>query len=59
MVYPDLWAGNRMTDASGASWLIDPSCHWGHREQDLAMMRLFGSSYVAPTMRAFRATVGE
>lgn len=42
LVHGDLWAGNRVVDASGASWLIDPSCHWGHREQDIAMMQLFG-----------------
>ena len=42
VVHGDLWAGNRMVDAHGASWLIDPSCHWGHREQDIAMMHLFG-----------------
>lgn len=42
VVHGDLWAGNRLIDASGASWLIDPSCHWGHREQDIAMMQLFG-----------------
>lgn len=42
LVHGDLWAGNRMVDSSGASWLIDPSCHWGHREQDIAMMHLFG-----------------
>lgn len=42
VVHGDLWAGNRMVDASGASWLIDPSCHWGHREEDIAMMQLFG-----------------
>lgn len=42
LVHGDLWAGNRMIDASGANWLIDPSCHWGHREQDIAMMHLFG-----------------
>lgn len=42
VVHGDLWAGNRMVDAGGRSWLIDPSCHWGHREQDIAMMHLFG-----------------
>ena len=26
----------------GISWLIDPAAHGGHREFDLAMMRLFG-----------------
>lgn len=42
LVHGDLWAGNRLVDAQGRNWLIDPACHWGHREQDLAMMMLFG-----------------
>jgi fructosamine-3-kinase len=29
-------------DASGAPWLIDPAAYGGHREVDLAMLRLFG-----------------
>ena len=41
-LHGDLWAGNRMVDRSGRSWLIDPAAHGGHREFDLAMMRLFG-----------------
>jgi fructosamine-3-kinase len=41
-LHGDLWAGNRLIDRSGRSWLIDPACHGGHREYDLAMMRLFG-----------------
>ena len=41
-LHGDLWAGNRMVDASGQSWLVDPAAHGGHREFDLAMMRLFG-----------------
>lgn len=41
-VHGDLWAGNRMVDGDGVSWLIDPASHGGHREFDLAMMRLFG-----------------
>ena len=31
-----------MVDTAGESWLIDPAAHGGHREFDLAMMRLFG-----------------
>ncbi len=42
MLHGDLWAGNRMVDTAGQSWLIDPACFGGHREFDLAMMRLFG-----------------
>ena len=41
-LHGDLWAGNRVIDAKGESWLIDPACHGGHREFDLAMMQLFG-----------------
>ncbi len=41
-LHGDLWAGNRLIDVKGESWLIDPAAHGGHREFDLAMMRLFG-----------------
>jgi len=41
-LHGDLWAGNRLVDRRGHSWLIDPAAHGGHREFDLAMMRLFG-----------------
>jgi fructosamine-3-kinase len=41
-LHGDLWAGNRLVDERGRSWLIDPAAHGGHREFDLAMMRLFG-----------------
>ena len=41
-LHGDLWAGNRVVDTAGSSWLIDPAAHGGHREFDLAMMRLFG-----------------
>lgn len=41
-LHGDLWAGNRLVGTRGQSWLIDPAAHGGHREFDLAMMRLFG-----------------
>jgi len=41
-LHGDLWAGNRVVGSGGVSWLIDPAAHGGHREFDLAMMRLFG-----------------
>ena len=41
-LHGDLWAGNRLVDGTGRSWLVDPAAHGGHREFDLAMMRLFG-----------------
>jgi len=41
-LHGDLWSGNLMCDADGAPCLIDPAVYGGHREIDLAMMRLFG-----------------
>ncbi|MDT5205606.1 MAG: hypothetical protein QOD34_2242 [Mycobacterium sp.] len=37
----DLWAGNLMWTPGGVV-LIDPAAHGGHRENDLAMLALFG-----------------
>ena len=42
LLHGDLWGGNRLVDAQGHNWLIDPAAFYGHREVDLAMMRLFG-----------------
>lgn len=41
-LHGDLWGGNVIWAADGHGWLIDPAAHGGHRESDLAMMRLFG-----------------
>jgi fructosamine-3-kinase len=41
-LHGDLWGGNLHTDEQGAPCLIDPAAYGGHREIDLAMMRLFG-----------------
>jgi fructosamine-3-kinase len=41
-LHGDLWSGNVMVDERGAPCLIDPAVYAGHREVDLAMLRLFG-----------------
>jgi fructosamine-3-kinase len=41
-LHGDLWSGNLHVDEDGAPCLIDPAVYGGHREVDLAMMRLFG-----------------
>ena len=41
-LHGDLWSGNVRFDDTGQPWLLDPAVAGGHREQDLAMMRLFG-----------------
>ena len=43
-LHGDLWWGNVLADASGHPWLIDPSAYGGHREIDIAMLKLFGAS---------------
>jgi fructosamine-3-kinase len=50
-LHGDLWSGNVHADTDGRPWLIDPSAYGGHRELDLAMLRLFG----APSERVFAA----
>jgi fructosamine-3-kinase len=42
-LHGDLWSGNVMTGPDGTPWLVDPAAYGGHREVDLAMLRLFGS----------------
>jgi fructosamine-3-kinase len=50
-LHGDLWGGNVLAGADGRAWLIDPAAYGGHREVDLAMLRLFG----APSPRVFAA----
>ena len=41
-LHGDLWSGNVHAAADGRAWLVDPVAYGGHREVDLAMLRLFG-----------------
>lgn len=50
-LHGDLWSGNVHTDREGRPVLLDPAVYGGHREVDLAMLRLFGG----PGERCFRA----
>ena len=43
LVHGDLWWGNVLFGRDGRAWLIDPSVHGGHPEEDLAMLALFGA----------------
>lgn len=51
-LHGDLWAGNAIVDATGQPVLVDPAVYGGHREIDLAMMRLFGG-FSARTFTAY------
>ncbi|MDQ2675396.1 MAG: fructosamine kinase family protein, partial [Actinomycetota bacterium] len=50
-LHGDLWSGNVLAGPDGRAWLIDPAAYGGHREMDLAMLRLFG----APSEAIFAA----
>ncbi|HEX6347725.1 MAG TPA: fructosamine kinase family protein [Umezawaea sp.] len=45
-LHGDLWTGNALWSADGRVWLVDPAAHGGHRETDLAMLRLFGCPHL-------------
>ncbi|MDQ4049349.1 MAG: fructosamine kinase family protein, partial [Actinomycetota bacterium] len=50
-LHGDLWSGNVLAGGDGRPYLIDPAAYGGHREVDLAMLRLFGG----PSKRCFAA----
>jgi fructosamine-3-kinase len=50
-LHGDLWSGNVLAASDGRPYLIDPAAYGGHREVDLAMLRLFGG----PSQRCFAA----
>lgn len=43
LLHGDMWSGNFIVAKNSQTYLIDPSCYYGHREMDLAMSLLFGS----------------
>jgi fructosamine-3-kinase len=50
-LHGDLWSGNVLANTDGVPYLIDPAAYGGHREIDLALLRLFGG----PGERCFAA----
>ncbi|PID43896.1 MAG: ketosamine-3-kinase [Gammaproteobacteria bacterium] len=42
LIHGDLWSGNVLFDHQGNAVLIDPACHFGWAEAELAMTSLFG-----------------
>jgi len=53
-LHGDLWNGNVLWGADGQVWLIDPAAHGGHRETDLAMLRLFGCPYLDEVLEGYQ-----
>ena len=58
LIHGDLWSGNLLTGPGGQPYFIDPSPAYGHPEQDLAMLALFGSSLPASQMEEIAKQVG-
>jgi fructosamine-3-kinase len=52
-LHGDLWRGNVLWGADGHVALIDPAAHGGHRETDLAMLRLFGCPHLDRILAAY------
>ena len=42
LLHGDLWHGNVLFNGRGDPVLIDPACHWGWPEAEIAMCALFG-----------------
>lgn len=51
-LHGDLWGGN--VHWADQVWLIDPAAHGGHRETDLAMLRLFGCPHLDRIIAAYQ-----
>ena len=53
VLHGDLWAGNVLW--SDPPRLVDPACHTGQRETDLAMLALFGAAHLPDLLAAYDA----
>jgi fructosamine-3-kinase len=53
-LHGDLWNGNVLWGADGNARLIDPAAHGGHRETDLAMLRLFGCPHLERVLDGYQ-----
>lgn len=52
LIHGDLWSGNILW--SQRPRVIDPACHVGHRETDLAMLALFGTPHLDRILAAYQ-----
>ena len=52
-LHGDLWSGNIVWATDGQPRLVDPAAYGGHREQDLAMLTLFGAPQLDRILGAY------
>ncbi|HJQ46213.1 MAG TPA: fructosamine kinase family protein [Amycolatopsis sp.] len=57
-LHGDAWSGNVHWSRDGV-WLIDPAAHGGHREGDLAMLQLFGTSLLGHILGAYAEAAAD
>jgi fructosamine-3-kinase len=58
-LHGDLWSGNVVWAAAGDAHLVDPAAHGGHRETDLAMLRLFGAPYLERVLAGYATAAAD
>nr|WP_240519246.1 fructosamine kinase family protein [Amycolatopsis antarctica] len=58
-LHGDAWNGNVLWGAGERVWLIDPAAHGGHREADLAMLRLFGLPLLDVVLDAYAGAAAD
>lgn len=59
LLHGDLWSGNVLWGADGTARLIDPACHAGHRETDLALLALFGCPHLDRLLPAYAEAAAD
>lgn len=58
-LHGDAWSGNLHWGADRTVWLLDPAAHGGHRETDLAMMRLFGAPLLEHILDSYELAAAD
>lgn len=55
LLHGDMWSGNLLWSPDGVT-LIDPACHGGHAESDLAQLTVFGTRFAKEIYEGYDET---